>query len=180
MKPLAGRTVLVTRPHPEAEALARLLELRGATAIVAPAIELVPVRSAALTRALAELEDTLRSDIHREQDELNSALKGRKAELEEQRTNRTTQLVEQQQGAEAEMTALGSKAAEAPILFGDEVIVSEGDKADKAALARLKKSASAEIERVNTEIQEQEAAEEATEEEPPPPPPAEPKRTKGE
>jgi uroporphyrinogen-III synthase len=57
VKPLAGRTVLVTRPHPEAEALARLLERRGATAIVAPAIELVPVRSAALTRALAELED---------------------------------------------------------------------------------------------------------------------------
>ena len=57
MKPLAGRTVLVTRPRPEAEALARLLSRRGATAIVAPAIELVPVRSAALTRALAELED---------------------------------------------------------------------------------------------------------------------------
>lgn len=57
MKTLAGRTVLVTRPRPEAEALARLLERRGATAIVAPAIELVPVRSAALTRALAELED---------------------------------------------------------------------------------------------------------------------------
>lgn len=57
MKPLAGRTVLVTRPHPEAEALARLLERRGAKAIVAPAIELVPVRSAALTRALAGLED---------------------------------------------------------------------------------------------------------------------------
>jgi len=57
VKPLAGRTVLVTRPRPEAEALARLLERRGATAIVAPAIELVPVRSAALARALAELED---------------------------------------------------------------------------------------------------------------------------
>jgi len=57
VKPLAGRTVLVTRPRPEAEALARLLARRGATAIVAPAIELVPVRSAALARALAELED---------------------------------------------------------------------------------------------------------------------------
>ena len=52
MKPLAGRTVLVTRPRPEADALARLLERRGATAIVAPAIEIVPVRSAALTGAL--------------------------------------------------------------------------------------------------------------------------------
>ena len=57
MKPLAGRTVLVTRPRPEAEALARLLERRGATAILAPAIELVPVRSAALTRSLGELAE---------------------------------------------------------------------------------------------------------------------------
>ena len=55
MKPLAGRTVVVTRPRPEADALALLLERRGATAIVAPAIEIVPARSAALTRALGEL-----------------------------------------------------------------------------------------------------------------------------
>ena len=55
MKSLAGRTVLVTRPRPEADALARVLERRGANAIVAPAIEIVPVRSAALTRALGEL-----------------------------------------------------------------------------------------------------------------------------
>ena len=92
-------------------------------------------------KALAELEDTLRSDIHRQHDEFNAELKQRKDALEEQRTNRTGQLVEQQQAAEAEMTALGSKVAEAPILFGDEVIVSEGDKADKAALSRLKKAA---------------------------------------
>jgi uroporphyrinogen-III synthase len=57
VKPLAGRTVLVTRPRPDADALARLLERRGATAIAAPAIELVPVRSAALTRALGELAE---------------------------------------------------------------------------------------------------------------------------
>jgi uroporphyrinogen-III synthase len=55
VRPLSGRTVLVTRPRPEADALARLLERRGANAIVAPAIEIVPVRSAALTRALGEL-----------------------------------------------------------------------------------------------------------------------------
>jgi len=57
VKPLDGRIVLVTRPRPEADALARLLVRRGANAIVAPAIELVPVRSAALTRALGELAD---------------------------------------------------------------------------------------------------------------------------
>jgi uroporphyrinogen-III synthase len=54
---LAGRTVVVTRPRPEAGELARLLERRGARAIVAPAIELAPVRSAALTNALDELAD---------------------------------------------------------------------------------------------------------------------------
>ena len=57
MKPLAGKAVVVTRPRPEADELARLLERRGARAIVAPAIEVAPVRSAALTKALAELAD---------------------------------------------------------------------------------------------------------------------------
>lgn len=52
---LAGKTILVTRPADQSSALVRELKRRGATAIVAPAIELVPVRSAALTRALARL-----------------------------------------------------------------------------------------------------------------------------
>jgi uroporphyrinogen-III synthase len=56
-KTLAGRTVLVTRPRPEADELATLLRRLGARAIVAPGIELAPLRSAALTRALAELSD---------------------------------------------------------------------------------------------------------------------------
>lgn len=57
MGPLAGRTVLVTRPLRQAGALVALLERRGATAVVAPAIELVPARSKALDRALRELSD---------------------------------------------------------------------------------------------------------------------------
>jgi uroporphyrinogen-III synthase len=56
-KTLAGRTVLVTRPRPGADELASLLRRRGARAIVAPGIELAPVHSAALTRALADLSD---------------------------------------------------------------------------------------------------------------------------
>ena len=48
---------MVTRPRPEADDLARRLERLGATAIVAPAIELAPVRSAALTKALRELAE---------------------------------------------------------------------------------------------------------------------------
>jgi len=57
VKPLAGRTVLVTRPREQTDDLARLLRRRGAKVILAPAIQIVPVRSAALTRALRELAD---------------------------------------------------------------------------------------------------------------------------
>jgi uroporphyrinogen III methyltransferase/synthase len=57
VKPLAGRTVLVTRPIEDAAELARALERRGARTIAAPAIEIVPVRTAALARALERLAD---------------------------------------------------------------------------------------------------------------------------
>jgi uroporphyrinogen-III synthase len=57
VKPLAGRTVLVTRPRDQAPELVRALERRGATAIVAPAIEIAPVASAALNRAIRDLAD---------------------------------------------------------------------------------------------------------------------------
>lgn len=56
-KTLAGRTILITRPLAQSADLVRALERRGATAIVAPAIELVPSRSPALRRALRELAD---------------------------------------------------------------------------------------------------------------------------
>jgi uroporphyrinogen-III synthase len=54
-KPLAGRTVLVTRPADQSVTLVKLLDRAGARSIVAPAIEIAPARSAALTRALREL-----------------------------------------------------------------------------------------------------------------------------
>jgi uroporphyrinogen-III synthase len=54
-KPLAGRTVLVTRPADQSLELVKLLDRLGARSIVAPAIGIAPVRSAALTRALREL-----------------------------------------------------------------------------------------------------------------------------
>lgn len=53
--PLAGKVVLVTRPREQAASLVHELERRGATAIVAPTIEVVPVRSAELTKALQDL-----------------------------------------------------------------------------------------------------------------------------
>ena len=55
MKPLAGRTVLVTRPADQSVELVRRLQALGATALVAPTIEIGPIRSATLNRALREL-----------------------------------------------------------------------------------------------------------------------------
>ena len=55
MRPLSGRTVLVTRPADQSVELVRRLRGLGAAPIVAPAIEIAPVRSAALTRALRDL-----------------------------------------------------------------------------------------------------------------------------
>jgi uroporphyrinogen-III synthase len=55
VKPLSGRIVLVTRPREQADELARLLRRRGADVILAPAIQIAPARSAALTRALREV-----------------------------------------------------------------------------------------------------------------------------
>jgi uroporphyrinogen-III synthase len=54
-KPLAGRTVLVTRPADQSVPLVKLLDRLGARSIVAPAIQIIPVRSAVLTRAMREL-----------------------------------------------------------------------------------------------------------------------------
>ena len=54
-QPLAGRTVIVTRPQEQAAELVRQLERRGGTVIVAPAIEIMSVRTAALTRALRDV-----------------------------------------------------------------------------------------------------------------------------
>lgn len=55
-RPLRDRTVVVTRPADQSAPLVSGLRRLGARAIVAPAIEIVPVRSAALTSALRELE----------------------------------------------------------------------------------------------------------------------------
>ena len=53
--PLAGKTILVTRPAERSVRLVNLLDQRGARAIVAPTIALRPVRSAALSASLRDL-----------------------------------------------------------------------------------------------------------------------------
>jgi uroporphyrinogen-III synthase len=55
MRPLKGLTVLVTRPADQSVELVRRLRRLGATSILAPTIEIVPARSAALTAALRDL-----------------------------------------------------------------------------------------------------------------------------
>lgn len=54
---LAGRTIVVTRPTERSAKLVDMLQERGARAIVAPAIEVKPAVSAALTRALKDLAE---------------------------------------------------------------------------------------------------------------------------
>jgi len=54
--PLDGRVVLVTRPADQSASLVTALARLGARPIVAPAIEIAPARSTALTKALSELE----------------------------------------------------------------------------------------------------------------------------
>jgi uroporphyrinogen-III synthase len=56
MKPsLRGKVVIVTRPSEESGDLARLLEERGATVLLAPAIELAPAPEEDLDRAARDL-----------------------------------------------------------------------------------------------------------------------------
>ncbi|MBF0623968.1 MAG: uroporphyrinogen-III synthase [Magnetococcales bacterium] len=55
--PLVGRTLLITRPQPEAAATAALVTRRGGVALLAPALEIRPPRDPApLAAALAALE----------------------------------------------------------------------------------------------------------------------------
>jgi uroporphyrinogen-III synthase len=52
---LAGRTVVVTRPQEQSASLVSALRARGARAVVAPVLQVAPIRSAALTAALRAL-----------------------------------------------------------------------------------------------------------------------------
>jgi DNA-directed RNA polymerase subunit beta' len=113
-------------------------------------------------RALGEMEDELKSRFHRQKDELNAALATTKAELEQQRTARTSEIVEAAQQVEKLLSDLGKNAAAEAIAFPitGEVVVAAGDLAGKEATASLRKIVAAETERVTAEIQQREADEE--------------------
>jgi DNA-directed RNA polymerase subunit beta' len=113
-------------------------------------------------RALGELEDELKSRFHRQKDELNAALAATKADLEQQRTARTSEIVEAAQQVEKILHDLGKNAAAEAIAFPitGEVVVAASELAGKEATASLRKIVAAETERVTAEIQQREADEE--------------------
>ena len=114
-------------------------------------------------QTLADLEDRLNSDIHKLADELNAELAQFKREREQERETRTAQLVEAQQASEATLKALGSSAADEPIVFAEtgEVLVAVGEKSSKSTLAQLRKMTAELVERINDDIQARESQEEA-------------------
>jgi DNA-directed RNA polymerase subunit beta' len=110
-----------------------------------------------------ELEDRLRAELNRKTDELNEALARSRAQLEAERTSRTEEIAEKAQAAETAIKKLGTKAATAAIVFEPtgEVVVAVGESGGHEALAKLRKLAADEIERVNGELQQRERDEEA-------------------
>src|SRR3954454_4458220 len=111
---------------------------------------------------LAELESSLKADIRRQSDELRAGLANIRSELESQRNSRIEDVAREAQAVEAQLTELGSGAAEDTIAFAPtgEVVVAAGDKGGKDALNRLRKIATAETERVTQEVEQRGSDEE--------------------
>ncbi|OGO56610.1 MAG: DNA-directed RNA polymerase subunit beta' [Chloroflexi bacterium RBG_16_69_14] len=111
---------------------------------------------------LAELEGTLKADVHRKRDELRASLEATRVELEAQRTSRTEEVVREAQAVEAALKELKTGVTEETIAFvpTGEVVVAAGDKGGKEATARLRKIVAAETERVTAELKQRELDEE--------------------
>ncbi len=103
------------------------------------------------SEALAELEAQLRAEIRRETDELHAALEATRAETEARRVADTDAASAEASRIETALAALKTGVAEETIAFAPtgEVIVAAGEKGGKDALARLRKAATAEIERIS-------------------------------
>ena len=114
------------------------------------------------SEVLAELEATLKADISRDSAELRATLAATRDEVEAKRVADTDAASAEASHIEAALTALGSGAAEETIAFAPtgEVVVAAGDKGGKEALARLRKLATAEIERISSAAAEHLALEE--------------------
>ncbi|HXG39570.1 MAG TPA: hypothetical protein VNJ28_01375, partial [Candidatus Limnocylindrales bacterium] len=118
-------------------------------------------RGGAAGRQLAELEDQLEAEFLRKKDELTAELARTREELEAQRAARTEEIVEAAKAVEEQVAGLTGPASE-PIVFGPtgEVVVAAGERGGREALARLRRIAAAETERVNQELQQRERDEE--------------------
>ncbi len=111
---------------------------------------------------LAELEAGLKADIKRQSDELRATLATTRSELDTQRDVRIEDVAREAKAVEDALGELGTKVAEDTIAFTPtgEVVVAAGDKGGKDALARLRKIATAETERVTTELEQRASDEE--------------------
>ncbi|MFL5757311.1 MAG: DNA-directed RNA polymerase subunit beta', partial [Chloroflexota bacterium] len=119
-------------------------------------------RGGAGGQRLTELEASLKSDIDRKRDELRAAFASTRSDLEAQRASQTEAIVAAAQTSEAALSELGTGTASDTIAFEPtgEVLVAAGAKGGKDALAKLRKIAAAETERVNTDLQQRERDEE--------------------
>jgi len=111
---------------------------------------------------LEALERNLRAEFERHRSELQAELARTKAELEAQRAARTADIAAEAKATEERIAALGKGVADEAIVFAPtgEVVVRAGEPAGRDALARLRKIAAEETERVNRELQDREAKEE--------------------
>ena len=105
---------------------------------------------------LAELETTLKADVNRKRDELQAALANTRSELEAARNSQIEEVAREAQVVEAALTELGTGVAAETIAFAStgEVVVAAGDKGGKTGLAKLRKIATAETERINSQSEQ--------------------------
>src|SRR4051812_30835001 len=105
---------------------------------------------------LAELEATLKADVNRKRDELREALANTRTEIENSRNTQIEEIAREAQTVEAALTELGTGEAAETIAFGStgEVVVEAGKKGGKDALAKLRKIATAETERINSQSEQ--------------------------
>jgi DNA-directed RNA polymerase subunit beta' len=107
---------------------------------------------------LGELEDQLRADLNRQEDELRAALAATRADIEAQRADRIGRIAEEAQAIEADLAALKTGVAEETIAFPStgEVLVAAGEKGGRDAAARLRKIVGDFTEQVNSELETRE------------------------
>ena len=111
---------------------------------------------------LAELEGELKATIRRQSDELRAIVATTKAEVDAKLNTDIEAVAVEAKAVEARLAGVGAKVAPDTIAFGitGEVVVAAGEKGGKDALARLRKLATTETERLTTDAHQRVADEE--------------------